>query len=164
MLSPHQHSHAQWPPATGVERFFYSSSAWSTTRKADQPNVVALKEEDALPRHARDGYGWENSSPSACAATSNEDYGSSAASLATTSLRPARHMTGGRERPPRRLPQGYRRQNLRKKHEIEIWGDGQGKPLLQCTSTTVPRHAIMHERSDIREPLPRLRRTRSPHS
>jgi len=50
-------------PATkdaGVDRFFYASSAcvYAADKQAD-PNVTALKEEDAYPAMPEDGYGWE---------------------------------------------------------------------------------------------------------
>ncbi len=44
----------------GVERYFYSSSAcvYNQDKQKDE-NVVALKEADAYPADAEDGYGWE---------------------------------------------------------------------------------------------------------
>ena len=44
----------------GVERFFYASSAcvYAADKQTD-PNVTALKEEDAYPAMPEDGYGWE---------------------------------------------------------------------------------------------------------
>jgi GDP-D-mannose 3', 5'-epimerase len=43
-----------------VSRFFYSSSAcvYAADKQTD-PNVTALKEEDAYPAMPEDGYGWE---------------------------------------------------------------------------------------------------------
>ncbi len=51
-----------------VERFFYSSSAcvYAADKQTDT-NVTALKESDAYPAMAEDGYGWRNFSPNACA-------------------------------------------------------------------------------------------------
>src|SRR5271170_718557 len=45
---------------SGVERFFYSSSAcvYNADKQKDA-RVVALKEEDAYPAMPEDGYGWE---------------------------------------------------------------------------------------------------------
>src|ERR1700689_1456533 len=44
----------------GVERFFYSSSACVYPGyKQTDADVVALKESDAYPAEAEDGYGWE---------------------------------------------------------------------------------------------------------
>jgi GDP-D-mannose 3', 5'-epimerase len=44
-----------------VERFLFSSFAcvYAADKQTD-PNVTALKEEDAYPAMAEDGYGWEN--------------------------------------------------------------------------------------------------------
>src|SRR5262249_2024372 len=44
----------------GVERYFYASSAcvYAADKQTD-PNVTALKEEDAYPAMPEDGYGWE---------------------------------------------------------------------------------------------------------
>ena len=44
----------------GVSRFFYSSSAcvYAADKQTD-PNVTALKEEDAYPAMPEDGYGWK---------------------------------------------------------------------------------------------------------
>lgn len=44
----------------GVERFFFSGSAccYSASKQTDE-NVTALKESDAYPAQAEDGYGWE---------------------------------------------------------------------------------------------------------
>jgi GDP-D-mannose 3', 5'-epimerase len=54
----------------GVSRFFYSSSAcvYAADKQTD-PNVTALKEEDAYPAVPEDGYGWENYFPNECAGT-----------------------------------------------------------------------------------------------
>src|SRR5690242_21436813 len=44
----------------GVERFFFASSACVyAAGKQQDPAVTALKEEDAYPAEAEDGYGWE---------------------------------------------------------------------------------------------------------
>src|SRR5690606_3515326 len=44
----------------GAERYFFSSSAcvYNADKQRD-PNVTALKEEDAYPAMPEDGYGWE---------------------------------------------------------------------------------------------------------
>src|SRR6202048_3408337 len=44
----------------GAQRFFYSSSACVyAADKQTEADVVALKEADAYPAQAEDGYGWE---------------------------------------------------------------------------------------------------------
>ena len=55
---------------SGVERFFYSSSACVYNgEKQKDPRVIPLKEADAYPALPEDGYGWRNSSASGCADT-----------------------------------------------------------------------------------------------
>ena len=45
---------------SGVRRYFYSSSACVyNAKKQEKEDVVALREEDAYPAMAEDGYGWE---------------------------------------------------------------------------------------------------------
>src|SRR6266478_167238 len=44
----------------GASRFFYASSACAyAADKQTDPNVTALKEQDAYPAMPEDGYGWE---------------------------------------------------------------------------------------------------------
>ena len=44
----------------GIQRYFYSSSACVYNReKQTDPNNAGLKESDAYPALAEDGYGWE---------------------------------------------------------------------------------------------------------
>ncbi len=60
----------------GVERFFYSSSACVyNAEKQTNPNVVALKEEDAYPALPEDGYGWEKLFSERMCRHFEEDYG-----------------------------------------------------------------------------------------
>ena len=60
----------------GTERFFYSSSAcvYNGDKQTDA-NVTALKEEDAYPAMAEDGYGWEKLFSERMARHFLEDYG-----------------------------------------------------------------------------------------
>ena len=60
----------------GVKRFFYSSSAcvYNGDKQTD-PDVVALKEEDAYPALPEDGYGWEKLFSERMCRHFLEDYG-----------------------------------------------------------------------------------------
>ena len=72
----------------GVSRFFYSSSAcvYAADKQTD-PNVTALKEEDAYPAMPEDGYGWENYFRNECAGTFAKTSGwKSALRVITTSM------------------------------------------------------------------------------
>ena len=86
----------------GVGRFFYSSSACVyNAEKQTNPDVVALKEEDAYPAMPEDGYGWEKLFSERMCRHFREDYG-----LETRVARyhnvygPLGTWTGGREKAP----------------------------------------------------------------
>jgi len=111
----------------GVERFFYASSAcvYNADKQRD-PNVTALKEEDAYPAMPEDGYGWEKLFSERMCRHFREDFG-----LITRSARyhnvygPHGTYTGGREKAPAAICRKLIEAKLSGKHEIEIWGDGQ---------------------------------------
>ncbi len=86
----------------GVKRFFYSSSACVYNgEKQTNPDVVALKEEDAYPALPEDGYGWEKLFSERMCRHFFEDYG-----LETRVARfhnvygPSGTWQGGREKAP----------------------------------------------------------------
>jgi nucleoside-diphosphate-sugar epimerase len=110
----------------GIERFFYASSAcvYNADKQRD-PNVTALKEEDAYPAMPEDGYGWEKLFSERMCRHFREDFG-----IATRSARyhnvygPLGTYTGGREKAPAAICRKLIEAKLSGKHEIEIWGDG----------------------------------------
>jgi GDP-D-mannose 3',5'-epimerase len=111
----------------GVERFFYSSSACVyAAGKQKDPNVTALKEEDAYPAEAEDGYGWEKLFSERMCRHFHEDFG-----MATRVARyhnvygPFGTFDGGREKAPAAICRKVIEAKLSGRHEIEIWGDGQ---------------------------------------
>ncbi len=110
----------------GVQRFFYSSSAcvYNGDKQTD-PNNPGLKEEDAYPAMAEDGYGWEKLFSERMCRHFHEDYG--------MYVRVARfhnvygpHGTwdGGREKAPAAICRKVIEAKVSGKHEIVIWGDG----------------------------------------
>jgi nucleoside-diphosphate-sugar epimerase len=111
----------------GVDRFFYSSSAcvYAADKQTDT-DVVALKEEDAYPAMAEDGYGWEKLFTERMARHFREDYG-----LATRIGRyhnvygPSGTWTGGREKAPAAACRKVALAVLTGDTEVEIWGDGE---------------------------------------
>jgi len=110
----------------GVKRFFYSSSACVYNgEKQTNPEVVALKEEDAYPALPEDGYGWEKLFSERMCRHFLEDYG-----LETRIARfhnvygPLGTWTGGREKAPAAICRKVLEAKISGKHEIEIWGDG----------------------------------------
>ena len=86
----------------GVDRYFYSSSAcvYNQDKQKDE-DVVALKETDAYPADAEDGYGWEKLFSERMCRHFSEDFG-----LVTRVARyhnvygPLGTWEGGREKAP----------------------------------------------------------------
>ena len=112
--------------ANKVGRFFYSSSACVYNGdKQTNPDVVALKEEDAYPALPEDGYGWEKLFSERMCRHFREDYG-----LETRVARfhnvygPEGTWQGGREKAPAAVCRKVLEAKHSGKHEIEIWGDG----------------------------------------
>jgi GDP-D-mannose 3',5'-epimerase len=111
---------------TGVQRFFYSSSACVyTAAKQTSPDVIALREEDAYPAEPEDGYGWEKLFSERMCRHYMEDFG-----LETRVGRyhnvygPVGTWTGGREKAPAAICRKVAEAAQTGNHEIEIWGDG----------------------------------------
>jgi GDP-D-mannose 3', 5'-epimerase len=111
----------------GVERFFYSSSACVyAADKQTSTDVTALKESDAYPAMAEDGYGWEKLFTERMCRHFKEDFG-----LETRVARyhnvygPLGTYTGGREKAPAALSRKIAEAVVSGDHDIEIWGDGE---------------------------------------
>jgi GDP-D-mannose 3',5'-epimerase len=110
----------------GVERFFYSSSAcvYAADKQTDT-NVTALREEDAYPAMAEDGYGWEKLFTERMCRHFYEDFG-----LETRVVRyhnvygPLGTFEGGREKAPAALARKIALAAMTGERIIEIWGDG----------------------------------------
>jgi nucleoside-diphosphate-sugar epimerase len=110
-----------------IGRYFYSSSACVYAGyKQQQYDVTALKEEDAYPADAEDGYGWEKLFSERLCRHVREDYG-----MATRMARyhnvygPNGTWDGGREKAPAAVCRKIAIAELTGKHEIEIWGTGE---------------------------------------
>jgi GDP-D-mannose 3', 5'-epimerase len=115
-----------------VERYFYSSSACvyngelqHTSDDGDRFNPPALKESDAYPALAEDGYGWEKLYSERMCRHFMEDFG-----LYTRVARfhnvygPWGTWFGGREKAPAAICRKVIEAKLSGKLEIEIWGNG----------------------------------------
>jgi GDP-D-mannose 3', 5'-epimerase len=139
---------------SGVERFFYSSSACVYNGdKQKTPDVVALKEEDAYPALPEDGYGWEKLFSERMCRHFEEDFG-----LLTRVARyhnvygPLGTYDGGREKAPAAICRKVIQAKASGKHEIEIWGDGhQTRSFMYIDDCTKGTQAILE--SDIDEPI-----------
>lgn len=107
-----------------VEKFLFTSSACIYPGyKQNLADVTPLKEEDAYPADAEDGYGWEKLFTERACRHYHNDYG-----LKTYSVRfhnifgPLGTYDGGREKSPAAI---CRKVAIAKQEdEIEVWGDG----------------------------------------
>ena len=138
----------------GVERFFFSSSAcvYNGDKQKD-PNVTALKEEDAYPALPEDGYGWEKLFSERMSRHFREDYG-----LVTRVARyhnvygPNGTYDGGREKAPAAICRKVIEARLSRIPEIEIWGDGrQTRSFMYITDCVKGSRMLME--SDFADPL-----------
>ena len=111
----------------GCQKYFYSSSA--CVYNADKQKTFeapSLKEEDAYPAQAEDGYGWEKLFSERMCRHFREDLG-----LYTRVARfhnvygPWGTWYGGREKAPAAICRKVIEAKVHGKHEIEIWGTGE---------------------------------------
>jgi GDP-D-mannose 3',5'-epimerase len=138
----------------GVERFFFSSSACVyNAEKQTNPDVIALREEDAYPAMPEDGYGWEKLFSERMCRHFREDFG-----LQTRVARyhnvygPNGTWDGGREKAPAAICRKVIHAIATGRHEIEIWGDGMQTRSFQYIDDCVKgTRAILS--SDILDPI-----------
>jgi nucleoside-diphosphate-sugar epimerase len=110
----------------GIDRFFYASSAcvYNGEKQTDTDNP-GLKESDAYPALAEDGYGWEKLFSERMCRHFSEDFG-----LVTRIARfhnvygPHGTYDGGREKAPAAICRKVIEGHLKSNKEIVIWGDG----------------------------------------
>jgi GDP-D-mannose 3',5'-epimerase len=136
----------------GIKRYLYTSSACIYPGyKQKSPDVTPLKEEDAYPADAEDGYGWEKLYMERNCRHYFEDFG-----LETRVVRfhnifgQLGTYDGGREKSPAAIcrkvalaPNGS---------EIEVWGDGlQTRSYCHIDDCVEGIYRLM--RSSFREPL-----------
>ena len=138
----------------GAKRYFYASSAcvYAADKQTD-PDVTALKEEDAYPALPEDGYGWEKLFSERMCRHFREDFG-----LTTRIARyhnvygPHGTYDGGREKAPAAICRKVIEAKLSGKHEIEIWGDGKQTRSFQWIDDCV-KGTQMIMNGDYVEPL-----------
>jgi nucleoside-diphosphate-sugar epimerase len=138
----------------GVERYFYSSSAcvYNGDKQRDAANP-GLKEEDAYPALAEDGYGWEKLFSERMCRHFREDYG-----MWTRVARfhnvygPNGTWDGGREKAPAAICRKIIQAKLAGKLEIVIWGSGnQTRSFMYIDDSVKGIQMIMN--SGILEPI-----------
>ncbi len=138
----------------GVTKFFFSSSACVyPDYRQKQPDIEALKETDAYPAMAEDGYGWEKLFSERMCRHFREDFG-----LDTRIGRyhnvygPYGTWDGGREKAPAAVSRKVAMAVITGKHEIEIWGDGeQTRSFMYIDDCLKGTELLMH--SSFVEPL-----------
>jgi GDP-D-mannose 3', 5'-epimerase len=138
----------------GVGRFFYASSACVYNGdKQTNPDVVALKEEDAYPALPEDGYGWEKLFSERMCRHFEEDFGLQCRVARYHNVYgPLGTWTGGREKAPAAICRKVIEAKATGKHEIEIWGDGkQTRSFMYIDDCTRGSQAILE--SEIHEPI-----------
>ncbi len=138
----------------GVQKYLFASSAcvYATDKQTD-PNVTALREEDAYPASPEDGYGWEKLFSERMCRHFAEDFG-----LQTCVARyhnvygPHGTFDGGREKAPAAICRKVILAKLSGKHEIEIWGDGNQTRSFMYIDDCIKGTRMMMDR-DIPGPL-----------
>ncbi len=138
----------------GVRRFLFSSSACVyNAEKQTDADVTPLREGDAYPAMAEDGYGWEKLFSERMCRHFREDFG-----LVTRIPRfhnvygPEGTYDGGREKAPAAICRKVIEAKLSGRHEIEIWGDGeQTRSFMYIDDCLKGVQLIM--RSDFADPL-----------
>ncbi len=111
----------------GVARFFYASSAcvYAAARQR-KPDAISLREGDAYPADAEDGYGWEKLFTERMCRHFLEDFG-----VQTRVARyhnvygPLGTWMGGREKAPAAICRKVAEAALNNGNQINIWGDGE---------------------------------------
>jgi len=138
----------------GADRFFYASSACVYNgEKQTDPNNPGLKESDAYPALAEDGYGWEKLFSERMCRHFSEDFG-----LTTRVARfhnvygPFGTYDGGREKAPAAICRKIIEAGISGRKEIVIWGDGrQTRSFMYIDDCIKGITDIMY--SDINEPI-----------
>jgi nucleoside-diphosphate-sugar epimerase len=136
----------------GVSRFLFTSSACVYPGYLQsRPEVTALREADAYPADAEDGYGWSKLYTERLCRHYREDFG-----LETRIVRfhnifgPLGTFDGGREKSPAAI---CRKVALaREGDEVEVWGDGlQTRSYCYISDCVEGIHRLMQ--SDFADPV-----------
>ncbi len=138
--------------ANGVQRYLYTSSACVYPGyRQKSSDVTPLREEDAYPADAEDGYGWEKLYMERVCRHYREDFG-----LETRVVRfhnifgPLGTYDGGREKSPAAI---CRKVALaRDGDSIEVWGDGK-QTRSYCYIDDCVEGIVRLMRSEYRDPL-----------
>ncbi|MGH2604375.1 MAG: NAD-dependent epimerase/dehydratase family protein [Dehalococcoidia bacterium] len=137
---------------SAVRRFFYTSSACVYPQYLQgSPDVAPLREDDAYPADAEDGYGWEKLFAERMCRHYGEDYGLEARVVRFHNIYgPLGAFEGGREKSPAAICRKVAL--VEDGGEIEVWGDGeQTRSFCYVDDCVEGIHRLM--RSGYRQPL-----------
>jgi GDP-D-mannose 3', 5'-epimerase len=138
----------------GIDRYFYASSACVYNgEKQSDPENPGLRESDAYPALAEDGYGWEKLFSERMCRHFMEDFGLNARIARFHNVYgPFGTYDGGREKAPAAICRKVIDKELHGKNEIIIWGDGnQTRSFMYIEDCIKGILNIMY--SDIEEPI-----------
>jgi len=138
----------------GVNRYFFASSACVYNGDKQKTfEAPSLKEEDAYPALAEDGYGWEKLFSERMCRHFREDF-----RLYTRVARfhnvygPWGTWDGGREKAPAAICRKVIAAKVSGKHEIEIWGSGEQTRSFMYTDDCIKGTQLIMD-SEIPEPI-----------
>ena len=138
----------------GAKRFFYASSACVYNGDKQKTfEAPSLKEEDAYPALAEDGYGWEKLFCERMCRHFREDFRLyTRVACFHNVYGPWATWFGGREKAPAAICRKVIEAKISGKHEIEIWGSGnQTRSFIFIDDCTEGIQKIMD--SEILEPI-----------
>jgi len=138
----------------GIDRFFYASSACVYNgEKQTDPDNPGLKESDAYPALAEDGYGWEKLFSERMCRHFMEDFGLTARIARFHNVYgPCGTWDGGREKAPAAICRKVIEAGITGNKEIMIWGDGlQTRSFMFIEDCIKGINDIMY--SNINEPI-----------
>lgn len=139
---------------SGVQRFFYSSSAcvYNGDKQKDAA-VIPLKESDAYPALPEDGYGWEKLFSERMCRHFEEDFGLECRVARFHNVYgPFGTWDGGREKAPAAICRKVIEAKQSGRHAIEIWGDGNQTRSFMYIDDCLHGVRVILE-SDIHEPI-----------
>jgi nucleoside-diphosphate-sugar epimerase len=137
-----------------VQRYFYSSSACVyCAGKQDQPDLPALKEEDAYPAMPEAGYGEEKLFSERMCQYVMEDYGlETRVARFHNSYGPHGSWQGGREKAPAAICRKVATAKFTGNRVIDVWGDGTRTRSFMWIGDNIDGILKIMD-SDIRQPI-----------
>lgn len=138
----------------GIDRYFYASSACVYNgEKQTDPDNPGLKESDAYPALAEDGYGWEKLFSERMCRHFREDFGLTCRVARFHNVYgPHGTYDGGREKAPAAMCRKVIEASVTGNKEIVIWGDGhQTRSFMYIDDCIKGIRDIMY--SHIEEPI-----------